>query len=54
MTKAQDAGILGIDGPRSFEPDRLMQIAAEVAANPKGWKEVGLVVRFLTGERYES
>ena len=38
MSKAQDAGILSIDGLRSVEPDRLMQIAAKAEASPKAGK----------------
>jgi hypothetical protein len=38
MNKAQDAGILGVDGLRSVEPDRLMQIAAKAEAVPKAKK----------------
>ena len=39
MNKAQDAGILSIDGLRSVEPDRIMQIALETEANPKAGKK---------------
>ena len=35
MHKAQDAGILGIDGLRSVEPDRMMQVAAKAEGTPK-------------------
>jgi hypothetical protein len=39
MTKAQDAGILSIEGVRSVESDRLMQVAAKAKANPKTGKK---------------
>jgi hypothetical protein len=38
MQKAQDAGILGIDGLRFIEPDRLMQLVAKAEAGPKAKK----------------
>ena len=39
MYKAQDAGILSIDGLRSGEPDRLLQIAAKAETSPKAGKK---------------
>jgi hypothetical protein len=41
MDKAQDAGILSIDGLRSVEPDRLMHITAKAEAGPKAGKKSG-------------
>jgi|GEM_PF-3580898 hypothetical protein len=39
MQKAQDAGILSIEGLRSVGLDRLMQIAVKAAADPKAGKK---------------
>jgi hypothetical protein len=38
MTTAQDAGILSIDGLRSVEPDRLLQVVAKAEGSLKAKK----------------